>query len=375
MTTTTENDLFGPAMAPGAGRNDDEVKRDRYGRYLLPHPQSGRETPWTRATTFAKTISDTYTLNMWGRRMAVKGLTMREDLYVLAASTPLTDRKTLNEIAEKAADAAGSKVGASLGTALHSFTEQNDRGEQVTAPPKYRPHVAAYVAALAEHGVEVVPAFIERIVISTTYNIAGTFDRIFRVVRDCAIELPSMEPFKLKAGALIIGDLKTGRDLSYGWLEIAVQLAVYANADLMWNADTDEYEPMPELDKRVAIVAHLPAVEPGETVQCTMYDLNVAQGWTLAGLCADVRAARKMNGLAVPRLAVTGAAFDTTANPETVVDIEDPAGWGLQIDSARTVADLSRIWREATAARQWTDALHARGMARRALISADTAGS
>lgn len=372
MTAPKVDDPFGPAMRPGEGHDDDGVKRDRWGRYLLPNPQSGREMPWTRATTFAKTISDTFTLSMWGRRMAIKGLTMREDLYVLASSTSLDDRKTLNEIADKAAEHAGAKVGASLGTALHSFTEQHDRGESVTAPAKYRPHVAAYIAALAEHGVEVVPAYIERIVIVRKYNVAGTFDRIFRVVRDVTIELPGVGTITLRAGQLIIGDLKTGRDLSYGWLEIAVQLALYANADLVWNRDTGEYEPMPELDQRVAMVAHLPAQE-GDA-RCEMFDVNIAQGWAAAQLCADVREARRTSkGLAVPRT-VSRASAALTAAEEPAVEV-DPAGWGDKIDAAVTVADLSHIWRTATAARQWTPALEARGMARRALLLADTEGS
>ena len=369
MTSTSEVDLF---CSP-AGRqaiDDDGVKRDRWGRYLLPHPVSGREMGWTRATTFAKTISDTYTLNMWGRRMAIKGLTMREDLYTLAAATDLSDRDTLNTIAEKAADAAGSKVGASLGTALHAFTEQHDRGVPVTAPAKYRPHVAAYVAALAEHGVEVVPAMVERIVICQKYAVAGTFDRIFRVVRDCEVTLPGMDAFTLRAGTFIIGDLKTGRDLSYGWGEIVVQLALYANADLMWNPEADAYEPMPELDTRVALVMHLPATTEGAV--CTPYDVNIAKGWAAAQLCSETRQWRKEKGLAVPRL--TTQAGPVTAGEEPVIEIEDPAGWGTQLDAAQSVDELSSIYRQAVLARQWTPALEARGMARRRLILADQVG-
>lgn len=366
---TTTDDLFD---SPGRTATDDDgVKRDRWGRYLLPHPKSGREMGWTRATTFAKTISDTYTLNMWGRRMSIKGLTMREDLYMLAAATSLDDRDTLNKIAEQAAEHAGSKVGASLGTALHAFTEQHDKGEPVTAPARYRPHVAVYAAALAEHGVEVVPEMIERIVICSKYGVAGTFDRIFRVVRDCVIELPDVEPFTLTAGTCIIGDLKTGRDLSYGWGEIAVQLALYANADFMWNRDTESYEPLPELDKRVAMVAHLPATT--EAAVCTMFDVNIAKGWTATKLCAATREWRKERGLAIPRL-TTRAAL-AAGDAESEIEIEDPAGWGARIEAARTVADLSAIYAAATLARQWTPALEALGMARRALILADTMGS
>src|SRR6476469_4548765 len=53
----------------------------RNGRYYLPDPdgattKAGKPKPLicTRATTWAKTVSDTFTLNQWGLRMALKGV-------------------------------------------------------------------------------------------------------------------------------------------------------------------------------------------------------------------------------------------------------------------------------------------------------------
>jgi hypothetical protein len=359
--TTTDDDLF---AHPGQPRPADKLIRG--GRYYLPHPDSGRETGWTRASTFAKTIADNYILNLWGRRMSIKGVSLRPDLLALTAATPLTDRDTLNDIAERAADFAGAKVGAALGTALHGFTEQHDRGEKVTAPDQYRPDLAAYVRALAEHGVEVVSEYIERVIIVPRFGVAGRLDRVFRVVRDCRVELPGVEPFTLSAGQLILGDLKTGRDLSYGWGEIGIQLALYANATALWNETTEEYEPPPDIDKRVAVVVHLPVGE----AKCTLFDLNIQMGWEAATLCEQVRAWRRERGLAVARLKVSAE----LAAGQTITDVEDPAGWAVRIDTARTVADLSSIWSEAFHRGQWTDELQARGMARRALILADTRG-
>jgi hypothetical protein len=363
--TVTDDDLFSNPTRP-ADPDEDVI---RNGRYYLPNPKSGRDGYWTRATTFAKTISDTYTLNMWGRRMAIKGLTMREDLYALAAATPLDDRKTLNDIAERCAEAAGSKSAAALGTALHGFTEQHDRGEKVTVPAKWQPDVKAYVAALAQHGIEVVPDLIERIVIVPRFGVAGKFDRVYRIVRDCAVELPGVEPFTLTAGTLIMGDLKTGRTLEYGWGEIVVQLWLYANAEAIFDRKTRRYSPMPEIDKRTAVVVHLPV----GAAQATVFDVNLALGEQAAKLCHTVREWRKVGGLAVPRFV---AKAEPAAQPgeEPSVEIEDPAGWGNKLDTARTIDDLSAIWREANLARQWSPALEERGMRRRAQILADTAG-
>lgn len=359
--TTADDDLF---AHPGKPRDADKLIRG--GRYYLPHPASGRVMGWTRASTFAKTIADNYILNLWGRRMSIKGVSLRPDLLALAAATPLEDRDTLNDIAERAAEFAGAKVGAALGTALHGFTEQHDRGETITAPDRYRPDLAAYVRALDEHGIKVVPEYIERVIIVPRFGVAGRLDRVFRVIDDYRVELPGVEPFTLAAGTLILGDLKTGRDLSYGWGEIAIQLAMYANAEALWNEQTEEYEPPPELDKRVAVVVHLPVTK----AQCTVFDLNIRMGWEAATLCERVRVWRRESGLAVARLQVSA---ELTAG-QVVTEVEDPAGWGVRIDTARTVADLSEIWSEAFHRGQWTDALQARGMARRALILADTRG-
>jgi hypothetical protein len=364
MTTTTEDDLFSNPTR----RADPDEDIIRNGRYFLPHPKSGRDAYWTRATTFAKTISDTYTLNMWGRRMAIKGLTMREDLYALAAATPLEDRDTLNDIAERCAETAGSKSAAALGTALHGFTEQHDRGEKPNVPAKWQPDVKAYVAALSEHGIEVVPNLIERVVIVPRFGVAGKFDRVYRVTRDCEVRLGD-EVFTLEAGTLIMGDLKTGRTLEYAWGEIVVQLWLYANAEAIFDRKTRKYEPMPEIDKRVAVVVHLPVGQH----MATVFDLNLALGEQAASLCATVREWRKVKGLAVPRL-VTRAEPAAQSDSEPVVEVEDPAGWGVKLDTARTIDDLSAIWREANLARQWSPALEARGHARRAQILADTRG-
>jgi len=364
MTTTTE-DLFSNPSRP-ADPDEDII---RNGRYFLPNPASGRDSYWTRATTFAKTISDTYTLNMWGRRMAIKGLTMREDLYALAAATPLEDRQTLNDIAERCAETAGAKSAAALGTALHGFTEQHDRREKVTVPAKWQPDIAAYVKALDEHGIEVVPDLIERVVIVPRFGVAGKFDRIYRVTRSCTVELPGVEPFTLEAGQFIMGDLKTGRTLEYAWGEIAVQLWLYANAEALFDRKTRKYFPMPEIEKRVAVVVHLPV----GAATATVFDMNLALSEQAAVLCHTVREWRKVKGLAVPRL-VTRAEPAAQLDDEPTVEIEDPAGWGVKLDTARTTDDLSAIWREANAARQWSPALEARGMRRRAQILADTAG-
>jgi hypothetical protein len=185
----------------------------------------------------------------------------------------------LDQVAEAAKEAAASSSGANLGSALHQFTERVDRGDQVHVPAPWDADVAAYRKALTEAAIEVRADLIERIIVVRQHHVAGTLDRI---LHSASWRLPR------------IGDLKTGKDLSYGWLEIAVQLALYANADAMWNGVTGEYEPMPEVDREKGVVIHLPVGRATATV----YEVDIKAGWEIAQVCATVRGLRTRRDLA-----------------------------------------------------------------------------
>ncbi len=172
-----EADVFdsAPAAKP-------EPKRDRWGRYMLPHPDTGKRQAWTRATTMAKSISDTFALNMWSQRMTAKGLALRPDLVALAGTLDVkADKDRLNSLVDQAKDAAGQKVAANLGTAVHSYTEHVDGGGSLeSVPVLHRPEVAAYLAAMRDAGLTAVPHLIERITVVPEFGTAGTLDRVLQ---------------------------------------------------------------------------------------------------------------------------------------------------------------------------------------------------
>lgn len=241
---------------------DDGIERDRYGRYLIPaEDDPKKKVAHTRATTVAKTLSDTYNLELWGKRMTAIGLTRRADLYARVAACDPDDRKTLNALLEEAQEAAAATVGRNLGTALHSFTERHDRGDDVSAvPAPWDADLRAYALELRQRHVTVVPSMIERVVVLEELGIAGTFDRLLQVPR---------------LGSLpVVGDLKTAKEL-YELGEIAMQLALYAHGDFIWNPKTKTREPMPEVNKEQAIVMHLP---PGQAT-CTLLVVDIVAGW------------------------------------------------------------------------------------------------
>lgn len=242
------------------------------GRYYFPNPVTGRPCHTTRVTGFAKSISDTYLLSLWQQRMTAKGLTLRPDLFARAASLDVkSDRNLLNEVVEKAKEAAGSGARANLGSALHSFTEAYDRGENPKVPPPWDRDLAAYVKLCEQEGLEPLPEMIERTVWNDTFGLVGTLDRAVS-----------------HGGTRRILDLKTGTSLDWGWNEIAVQLYAYASADYVWNVDLQEWEKLEPFDCSEALVIHLPVGE----ATAHLYRIDLGLGEAGAHLCKSVRAWR-----------------------------------------------------------------------------------
>src|SRR5688500_18671841 len=121
----------GPASAAGSQRAEDRVPKDHKKRYLLPDPTTGETVPRRSVSTQQKALADEFGLNKWKERQVARGMALRDDLVALAASVPdpksEQGKETLGSVAKQAQDAAGSRKGANLGTALHSATERLDR--------------------------------------------------------------------------------------------------------------------------------------------------------------------------------------------------------------------------------------------------------
>jgi len=258
-----------------------EPRRDRWGRYLLPDPETGEERAWTRATTLANTLSDPWGLVDWKLRMAVKGVATRDDLRALAAALPLdTGKKQLNEVAQDAIEYAGGSSGRNMGTALHEWTAQSDRGEAPEVPSPWDHDLEAYHAALELYGVMTYPRWVERIVCIPDLGVAGTFDRI--------VHWPSK---------LYIADVKTGAALDYSWLEIAVQEALYANAEYLWDAEAETWGPIdPPVDRTQGLVMHLPVGQ----ARCELFWVDLEIGWEAVTLAVDMREWRKRKDISRP---------------------------------------------------------------------------
>lgn len=278
MAIPNDDLLFEKVPTP---RPEALVKRDRWKRYLCPHPETGKEVAWTRATTVAGTLADRFGLEQWAKRNVVLGIGARRDLYAQAAAATPEDKSTLNQIARDAEAAAAADAGANTGSALHRFTERLDAGEVVDPPDPWDKDVAAYRQAMTAHGIAVVPGWLERILLVPEIEVAGTADRLLNTM-----EWPLPR----------IGDLKTAKDvLQYSMVEIALQLAIYAHATHWYDPIAEVVHPLElQVDQTLAVVMHLPIGQ----ATCNLYEVDIAAGWDAVRLAIDVRNWRKRKDLA-----------------------------------------------------------------------------
>lgn len=216
------------------------ARRNSKGQYLVVDPatgdfrryKNGNPIGYTRATTFVKSLVDGKALNDWGKANVAMGASLRPDILRRAHRLTWEENKSeLLRIVDELQTAAGAKVSADEGTFLHGFTELMDAGlkDWQQAPEAYQADLARYTEALKKHGLEPVPGLIERTVMIREFGgIVGTFDRIF---------------YHRPSGSYVVGDLKTGKTLSYGIDEIHAQIWLYAhgvnqNGVYDWNTDT-----------------------------------------------------------------------------------------------------------------------------------------
>lgn len=279
LTMLGESSMSADEFGGPADRDDGLI---RNGRYRMPHPETGVEKSFTRVSNVARVLADDFGLKRWEMRMVAKGIAIRSDLAAVAAAADVDeDKDKLNDVVKQAKDAAAAKRGANNGTAFHKFAERHDKGESLASmaiPDAFAADVRGYAEALKVRGIKVLPQFMECTVFVPELEIVGTLDRI--------VSQPT-GPTHSDGHAIL--DLKSGKDLSYAWLEIAVQQACYANASHIWDKVGKRWYPMPPVDKSRALIAHSP-IGTGKTV---IYGVDLIKGWKLAKASMHVREWRK----------------------------------------------------------------------------------
>lgn len=290
------------------------------GRYKLPllPGEVGTKTggDWVprgiqSATNLAGSISETRALGIWERQRSQLGLALDGRLYERMAyliRTALADGLDLNEklsaselgkrvaaeldlLHNEARERCGANMAATRGTALHDGWEH--RAPYEFAPgepldPEIHPGItiepgsalfsdvpgegAMFVALeslLKRAGLERVPGMQERVVRHVELSAAGRFDDVLRTTRDIEWEQRFGDSHVLTrvipAGTMLMSDLKTKRDRFWSWLEVRIQLAVYATAEWLLANDAGNpngacYVPGPKhhVSQEWGVVLHMP---------------------------------------------------------------------------------------------------------------------
>jgi hypothetical protein len=326
-----------------------ELPRDRWGRPLITPPEGGEPVAYQRVTTFVGALEDTYHLSEWGKRMVAIGMARRPDLQ--AAASAISDpkdryqKRTLNDIAKQALEAANGSAAATLGTALHSLTELIDQGQEPThVPEQFQADLDAYKQVTA--GFAFLDA--EGFCVVDDLRVGGSYDRIV----DFGEELAAPDGTRVRT---CIWDLKTGGSTDgglFGIGKIAMQLGVYANA-VKYDHTLGSRSALPGRPSTAwGVVCHLPA----GSGSAQLLWVDIAAGWEVARtLAPGVHAWRKRRDLSQSFRTATGG---------TPAQASIPA----LIQTAASYADLQAI--HAANRMVWTPGLTALAKARRAELEA-----
>jgi hypothetical protein len=287
MSADTDLDVFdAPSDAPAKGA------LITAGRYRIPNRDgSHRKGGLMRVTNLAGAMSDQRALQLWGERQVAIGLRSRPDFYEELTMLPLhkmdddQTRSAVQEITNRAKEAAKSDAGARRGTARHDMIEQFHVSGERQGTPEMLSQLDQYVRLLDVHRLAAVTGMQERVIVCEALGVAGRLDNMLR----CLLN-----------GTVYIGDLKTHKGF-YSWLEIAIQLACYSRADHIYNPVDGTFEDFPSVDMSTAIVAHVPSI--GAPVE--LYDIDIDTGWKFAQVArhvCDIRSKAKAKGGGVGRV-------------------------------------------------------------------------
>ena len=328
-----------------------EPKRDYMGRYILPDPSTGSEEAWTRVSTLKSKSSDKAGLEKWKMRLTLTGIAAEaleaqdngrdpllvEKLINLAADEgSMPDReynKQLQAVADHAFDLGGGNRAAKMGTALHAWCEWVDRGlgEAGDVPKMFQPYVVAYQAALLEANILVCPELIEQVVINQAYGVAGTFDRAYM----------------LSDESIVLADIKSGKDVKFGWQEIAQQMAAYQTSEFMFDQEKGEWVEPPPFRTDYALIIHVPVMAPVPKVH--IIPISLAKGrtyLTVSKQVSELQRDRDMGSFQIPSTSTALVA---------------------QINAVQSREELVTLWEQNT--KDWTTSHTLLGKRRLATIS------
>ena len=367
-----------------------------------------------RPSGLGKQIENMTNIQKWAERATALGCHLAPDL--LAPLTTLDPdqlnldddqaRELLDGIAAQAKRVAKAVLAADRGTHVHELTEDDDneidwitkaeRGDDLELPKFVQDAlVAVWRKALAYFDIEILA--VEARVVDDRWRQAGTTDRVAILRRDLRFVMADGEVIVLKAGTIVILDIKTGklrldrRGFVEHWNGYAVQIRSYAHG-VPYDPDTDTRgnwwdelgldevkqadSPTSPIDQRYAIIAHLDvlAALDGEAV-CRLFLVDIAAGFEAGERCVWAKEwERRTDVVSLPNddLAVRVAVVEepVVPTPEPVVPARVPDGAPVELPVPEP-ADPDRI--AALAERYAVIRTHSEAAARYVVLQAQVA--
>lgn len=331
-----------------------DFRRDRYGRPLIIPPGGGNEQGYTRCTTYIGVLEDTYRLQQYKMRNVAAGIGQRPDLHVRAASLGLEPadpdaardwKSDMNELCDKAVEAAAASAKATIGSSLHTYTEKIDRGQDPGhVPDQYRKHLDTWRRVTA--GIRWI--HIEQRTVCDQLKVAGTPDRVGYIPGH---------------NGLVIADTKSGRT-DFGLLKMCMQLAIYSRS-VIYDPRTGERTPFADhVDLDRGLILPLNSI----TGECQPFWVDLDKGWQAVQAAGIVRGWRSVDNkrqLTQPYQPTTQPALMPAEAPIagatpgtpmlTVLPGGAEAGAALvnAIQAAASADQLIELWRAAGQA--WTE--------------------
>lgn len=259
------------------------------GRYRLPDLDgSHKRGGWQRVTNLVKAISDQFSLRVWEIEQILTALHVNESAVLGGLRATMaqiqgmdyaTRRAGIEEFLDFCKGFSGGNEGAEFGNARHALVEADHFGIPDPVDDAFaRQHLSLFRSALVRNELERTPGMAERRVVIPEFDAIGTLDAIL---------------LDLRTRKLHVGDLKTQKKF-WTWLEIAAQLACYANAAAMWEP-SDPSDPlagkwidMPRVDLSVAFVLWMPKNHPSGEPAVDVYEVDIEAGMKTAKLAREV---------------------------------------------------------------------------------------
>ncbi|WP_237172527.1 hypothetical protein [Mycobacteroides abscessus] len=291
-------------------------------KYVVPGLEDMRQTappnPWSESNSPSLRQNQG---GSWRLRGTVLGLARNPELLDSLdvdgaehiSELNFGNKLALSGIANKAMRRVGGDDGSDFGDKVHGYLQVVLEGvitfEQV--PKEIQPYLAVLFAAMRHHGLSFVQGMVERTVFIPSTGLVGTFDFLVQGAN----------------GELLIGDLKTSSSIDFSWLSIAIQLAQYANAQLILSWNGSHWEAMPPVSKVYAVVASVPKDEPSP--MCRIYVVDMVLGTEMMDTATRVRNIHE-------------AALRATSNAALLQDGDELIAWAagdpVSLPSTRAIA-------------------------------------